>query len=262
MLLALLGFSTLPLISSVIGQNKSVSSTVSASTTSLASDRQARLEAEALGYQLVLEREPDNQTALGGLLEARLKQGDIQGAIEPLTKLAELNPQQTDYTILLAQTQAYIGDTEGAGQTYLTLLASQPGNIPALQGIVNLRLQQDHPQDAIALLKDTLNNATRLNSAQPDTVDVVAVQLLLGQVYATQKSYAEAIAVYDQAAQIDEEDFRPILAKALVLQEQGKNGEAQPLFETAATLAPPTYQEQIKAMATSIIQTEEDESEQ
>ena len=45
------------------------------------------------------------------------------------------------------------------------------------------------------------------------------------------------------------EDFRPVLAKALVLQEQGDNDAAQPLFDQATTMAPAQFKDQIQQMA-------------
>lgn len=46
------------------------------------------------GYQIVLEREPNNQTALQGLVQARMAKEDWQGMIAPLDQLIALNPQE------------------------------------------------------------------------------------------------------------------------------------------------------------------------
>ncbi|NJO76911.1 MAG: tetratricopeptide repeat protein [Leptolyngbyaceae cyanobacterium RM1_406_9] len=208
------------------------------------------LEAQARGYELVLEDEPDNQTALRNLLRIRQELGDVEGTIEPLEKLAELNPTQLEYTILLAQAKQHIGDLEGAAQVYRSVLATQPGNLYALDGLIALLIEQERPEAAVGLLQDTLRNANQANQIQPGSVDVTSVRLILGKVYAAGERYDEAIAVYEQAIQSDRQDFRPVLAKALVLQAQGKDDEAQPLFTTAASLAPAEYKDLINQRST------------
>ncbi|MEB3311719.1 MAG: tetratricopeptide repeat protein [Snowella sp.] len=59
------------------------------------------LQKIAAGYQKVLEREPNNPTALQGLAEVRLKMGDLPGAVPPLEKLVQLYPQETQLKSLL-----------------------------------------------------------------------------------------------------------------------------------------------------------------
>jgi tetratricopeptide (TPR) repeat protein len=231
--------------SGVASSGASPSATPGASPAS----QQAELADQARGYELVLQREPDNQTALRGLLETRIRQGDVQGAIEPLEKLAKLNPDQSDYTVLLAQAKQRVGDREGAAQAYRSILDTQPGNINALQGFVDLMLEQQRPEAAVSLLQDTLRTADERNRVTPGSVDVVSVQLLLGRVYAQQGRTQEAIALYDQAIEQNALDFRPVLGKALVLQTAGRTEEAKPLFDSAAALAPAQYKDQINQLA-------------
>src|SRR4028119_2462808 len=242
--LAFVGVSMLPLLESVFQENQPTKGVTSAAT------KPTDLEEQAKSWQLVLQKEPQNQTALRGLLEVRLKQSDIKGAIAPLEQLAKINPDQTDYAVLLAQAKQQIGDREGAAQTYRSILAAKPGNLNALQGLVSLLMQQDRPEAAIGVLQDTLKTATPINDMQPGTVDVSSVQLLLGQVYATQKRFSEAIVIYDETIKGNKQDFRPVLAKALILKEQGRIAEAQPLFTTAISLAPAQYKDQVKQLAT------------
>lgn len=169
--IAFVGFSLFPLITAAFKEQSSPVATPLSSGQTPAGEK-SKLEDQARGYELVLQREPENQTALQGLVQARIQLGDLKGAIPPLEKLAALNPHQMD------------------------------------------------------------------------------VQLVLGQIYALQKSYDEAIAVYDRAIKASNQDFRPVLAKASVLKQQGKTEAAKLLFENAATLAPAQYKEQIKSIAT------------
>lgn len=68
------------------------------------------LEDQATGYELVLQREPNNQTALEGLASTRLQMHDIKAAITPLQKLVELNPNRADYSALLKQLKQQVGE--------------------------------------------------------------------------------------------------------------------------------------------------------
>lgn len=246
--LAFVGFSMIPLLGSVFQENQPAAKATATPTSAGASPKSADLEAQAKGYESVVQREPQNTSALRGLLEVRLKMGDIKGAIAPLEQLAKLNPDQTDYAVLLAQAKQKTGDREGAAQTYRTILTSKPGNLNALQGLVGLLIDQNRPEAAIGLLQDTLKTATPINDMKPGSVDIISVQLLLGQVYASQKRFAEALTIYDEAIKANKQDFRPVLAKALILKEQGKIAEAKPLFTTAVSLAPAQYKDQVKQL--------------
>ncbi|MDX2230849.1 MAG: tetratricopeptide repeat protein [Leptolyngbyaceae cyanobacterium bins.349] len=211
--------------------------------------QKAELEARVKGYELVLQREPDNQSALRGLLETRLALGDIKGAIAPLEKLSKANPNETLYSVLLAQAKQQTGDREGAAQTYREVLKTKPGDMNALNGLVTLLVQEQRPEAAVGLLQDTLKNANQANQVQPNSVDVGSVQILLADVYVSQKRYDEAIAIYAEVEKANKNDFRPVVGRAMVLKQQGKVEEAKPLFTKAAELAPAKYKDQINQMA-------------
>lgn len=248
--IAFVGFSLLPLLGSGFrGEEESSTVTPSPTGTATTSPADAELKAQAKGYELVLQREPDNQTALRGLVETQLKLRDIKGVITPLEKLTKLNPTDTRLGVLLAQAKQYTGDREGAAQAYRAILNTKPGELGALQGLADLLVEQKRPEAAIGLLQDTLKTAPQANQIQPGSVDVTSVQVLLGRVYALEKRYEEAIAVYDDSITTNPQDFRPVLAKAMVLKEQGKPEVAKPLFTTAAALAPAQYKDQINELA-------------
>lgn len=70
------------------------------------------LKSQERGYEIVLEREPDNQTALEGLARARIQMDDIEGAIEPLDRLVEINPGRQDIVDLSNELKATLQDTD------------------------------------------------------------------------------------------------------------------------------------------------------
>lgn len=243
MLFSLITVSALPLVGSVV-EGKQMMNDPNQESIALSKQELTMMAAEASGYQKVLEREPNNDTALNGLLKIRLQQKDLTGAIAPLAKLAKLHPELTEYGVLLAQAKQQLEDYEGAAAVYKDVLAERPGDIYALGGITNLYLTQELPERAIALLKKTIKLADT-DSPQGVAIDREAVELLLGELYTNQERYGEAIALYDELAQLDANDFRPILAKAFVLEKKGDLKAAQPVLQQAYVAAPEEYKDQI-----------------
>ncbi len=203
-LLAFVGVSMVPIIAAINDSRSSETNTQSSTKgSSTNGDPKSKLEDQVRGYESVLQREPENQIALKGLLEARLqllalKQGNVKDVIEPLEKLAKLNPDQTKYAVLLAQAKQQLGDKEGAATALRTVLETKPGNMDALQGMVSLLMSQKppRPEAAIGLLQDTLAKAPQANKIEPGSVDAIAIHVLLGNIHASQKRYAEAFKVY------------------------------------------------------------------
>lgn len=237
-LLALTGFSLFPIFNLVLDGG----SATATEPNSLSAAQTNQLQSQAQGYAKVLQTEPDNQVALKGLLDTRLQLGDIKGSLPPLEKIAALNPQTPDYTVLLAQTKQYLGDRDGATASYRTVLSIQPQNINALQGLVSLLIDAKRPEAAMGAIQ------TALKSAPPNT-DITPVKLLQAQIYLSQQRNDDAMGIYDVAIEANRDDFRPVLAKALALKQSGNLTQAQLLMTTAAALAPSEYKDQIKQLA-------------
>lgn len=237
----------------VISSNRSGGASPVASS-SQGADRVTQLEGEIKGYTAVLGREPNNQTALRGIIDAKAELGDLEGTVEPLERLAELNPTVPEYSIILAQTKQQLGDAEGSAQIYRRVLTQVPGNVQALDGLVQLLITQDRTEAAVGLLRDTLATADQSNELNPGSIDKLSVKLLLGQVFVAQKKYDDALKIYDEtiteakAASPAQPDFRPTLAKALVLQEKGDAAAAKPLFDEALEMAPVQYKDGVQQL--------------
>lgn len=94
--LASTGFTMINLFSSAIKQTEANP----ANSTEPPVDSLAQQEQ---GYEMVLQREPENTIALEGLVNIRLQMNDTKGAIEPLESLVQLHPERSDYKTLLNQ---------------------------------------------------------------------------------------------------------------------------------------------------------------
>jgi predicted Zn-dependent protease len=60
------------------------------------------LQKQIKGYELVLQREPNNQMVLEKLSVIKLQMGDNKGAIALMERLVKLHPDRQDYKTVLA----------------------------------------------------------------------------------------------------------------------------------------------------------------
>ena len=82
------------------------------STATTADSVADQLQAQARGYAKVLEREPENVTALSGLLQTSLQAGDLETAKIPLQKLISLYPERAELANLLTEIEAELAQNQ------------------------------------------------------------------------------------------------------------------------------------------------------
>ena len=87
-----------------------------------AQSQNAQLQAEEKGFATVLNREPNNQTALRGLVEIRMRRGDVLGTKAALEQLVKLNPSNVQYKEFLAAIDKQIAEPKKVG----TLKPTEP----------------------------------------------------------------------------------------------------------------------------------------
>lgn len=255
--LVFLGLSIIPIVSGLM-QNQQTSSQPSPNPALAGSPNDPKLLQETeKNYLAVLQREANNQPALQGLVETRLQlvqlgQRKAEDVIEPLQKLAKLQPERIEYQVILAQAQQQAGKVDEATQEYQQILAKSPANPEALQGVTQLLISQQRAADAIPALEQGLAAAQEANKKQPGSVDTLALNLLLGDVYRAQKDITAASDLYEKLMKEAPQDFRPVATKGLLLKDQGKKDDALKQFQTALSLASEQDKPRVQALIDSL----------
>ena len=95
--LAFIGSTGAAVIAGLLSNGNTTNAEYSPDTPSV----EEQLQIRASGYEKVLEREPDNITALTGLAEIYLQTGNTAKAIPPLEKLVESYPERKEFAALL-----------------------------------------------------------------------------------------------------------------------------------------------------------------
>ena len=105
------------LASSVSGLSSLIGSSIDkpAQSENATQSQNAQLQAEEKGFLTVLKREPNNQTALRGLVEIRMQRNDAPGTKAALEQLVKLNPTNQQYKEFLTVLNKQIADTKKVG---------------------------------------------------------------------------------------------------------------------------------------------------
>ena len=179
-----------------------------------------------------------NGTASGAeqqrLLQLLLVLGQQQEATTLLEQMADQQPDRWQLRVLLAELRRNGNDRSGAERELRQVLNLRPDRIEALQLLTLLQLEQGRGSQAQAQLKALLEKASK-PTPQPT---LLPIGLLLADLEQQQGQTAEAAALYTQLANDVPRDPRPLLALALLRQEQGDTKGAQEALALARSRQP------------------------
>ena len=205
-----------------------------------------------------LERQADqlrdrlNSGAASGAEQQRLVQlllvlGQQQEATLLLERLADQQPDQWQLRLLLAEQRRNTNNRSGAERELRQLLNLQPDRIEALQLMTLLQLEQGRGGQAQSELK------TRIEAASKPTLQakVLPIGLLLGDLQQRMGQKGEAAALYSKLASDFPRDPRPLLALALLRQEQGDGKGAQEALNQARARQPEKKDARLDQVAAS-----------
>jgi tetratricopeptide (TPR) repeat protein len=190
-----------------------------------------RDEAHALCDKLY---DPDNADKLTALGTIYAQHGDLNAALKPLQRAAELNPQspQTQYNLALAYYQLNRFPDARAALSDVVVRWPDIFQLNALYGAVLTKLGENE------LAYKTLQHAHQLNSQDPAVGDALFIAtVMVARKYQATKNYPEALRYYQDAAQQKPQEPEPHRGMAEVYALTGKSALAASEKETAEKLA-------------------------
>ncbi|CAL5076001.1 unnamed protein product [Urochloa decumbens] len=187
----------------------------------LSQEEEAKFKSELQGFEATLSKSPNDPTALEGAAVSLVELGEYEKASTFLEKLVKVIPDKAEAYRLLGEVKFELKDYEGSSSSYKSALSSSDNvDFEVLRGLTNALLAAKKPDQ------------------NPQDIDPIQVDLLLGKAYSDWGHISDAVSVYDKLITEHREDFRGYLAKGIILKENGKAGEAERMFIQAKFFAP------------------------
>lgn len=221
-----------------------------------------RTDAATAGYRKVLERDPDNRTALLNLATLAVRVDDTDAARSHLQTVLDANPNDVDALVLLARAEGQGGNmgrafelleraraaSPAAVEPRMTLLANYvvagqlerarevgrelkriaPGAPSVLRALGNLEIAQDQPREALTLFG-------RWVRQQPESSDA---HYHLGFAHLAAGEIDAARAELNAALELDPDNAQARVELGRLALEDGKLDEALRHAETVQTALP------------------------
>jgi tetratricopeptide (TPR) repeat protein len=190
-----------------------------------------RDEVHALCDKLYDPEDSDKLTALGTIYA---QHGDLDAALKPLQRAAELEPQspQTQYNLALAYYQLNRFSDARAALSDVVVRWPDIFQLNALYGAVLSKLGEDE------LAYATLRHAHQLNAQDPAVGDALFIStIMVARKHQAAKDYPQALRYYQDAAQQKPQEPEPHRGMAEIYTLTGKSALAAAEKETAEKLA-------------------------
>ena len=181
------------------------------------------------------------------LVQLLLVLNEQEEATALLEQLADQQPKRWQLRLLLAELHRNNNNRSAAERELRQLLNLSPDRIEALQLMTLLQLEQGRGNAAQAQLKAQIEKASK-PAVQPQ---VLPLGLLLGDLQQRMGQKAAAGATYTKLSSDFPRDPRPLLALALLRQEQGDTKAAQEALAQARKRQPGSKDSRLDRVAAS-----------
>jgi tetratricopeptide (TPR) repeat protein len=151
-----------------------------------------------------------------------------------LEQLADQQPQRWSLRLMLAELRRHQNDRSGAERELRQVLSLQPDRLEALQLMALVQFEQGRGPEAVAQLQAALQRASQ---PRPKPA-ALGIGLLLGDLHRRLGQRDQADALFSKLASDFPSDQRPLLARALLRQEQGDSKGALELLAQARQRQP------------------------
>jgi tetratricopeptide (TPR) repeat protein len=194
-------------------------------------DQGPREEAVAICEQLY---DPNNAEKLTALGTTYGQHGELERALKPLSRAAELAPQSPQMQYNLAYAHYQLNQLEEARAPLANALQRWPDLFPlnALYGAVLLKLGQDRPA------YESLHHAHQLNPQDPATLELLhTVTLTLASQNQGARQYSDALRYFEEAAALRPQDPAPHQRMAEIYIAIGRPAQVKAEQQKADSLA-------------------------
>ena len=197
----------------------------------------ASLEREVGELRQRLQRQQASPAEQQRLLELLVALNRRQDAIAVLEPLADREPDRWALRLLLAELRRDQGDRIGAQRELRMILNRRSDQLEALQLMTLLRLEQGEAGKAEAEVKAAYQKALR----PPVRPQALGLGLLLADLQQRRGQGPAAVATYRRLATEFPDDQRPLIALALLRDQQGdRNGALEALNQARQRLRDPS----------------------